>query len=386
MYAGAMSLLKENKEAKLAVASSYKGQVLKCIDTYNITYYLFPEKAYANISELEVYLKEINKLFNPNITHIHGTEYLHSLAYVNACGNSNTVVSIQGLVSVYANYYLGGISEKEIKKHITIRDLVRRDTLLGQQKKMKRRGLFEIELLQKAKHIIGRTSWDKSHIWGINPKANYHFCNETLRSSFYNHKWEFSSSEKYSIFLSQAHYPIKGLQQVIKALPLILREYPKTKVYIAGNNVINNSLLRKNGFANYLEKLINENGVKDHIQFLGLLSEEEMVEQYLKANVFVCPSSIENSPNSVGEAQLLGTPLVATYTGGTMDMVTDGETGYLYRFEETALLAMRICQLFGSPSFCKEISIKEREVSNLRHNSITNAKGLNSIYKTIIEE
>ena len=94
--------------------------------------------------------------------------------------------------------------------------------------------------------------------------------------------------------------------------------------------------------------------------------------------------SIENSPNSVGEAQLLGTPLVASYTGGTMDMVSNGETGYLYRFEEIQLLAMRVCEIFENPDLCMELSRKEREISKFRHDSQTNAKTLNSIYQKII--
>lgn len=65
-----------------------------------------------------------------------------------------------------------------------------------------------------------------------------------------------------------------------------------------------------------------------------------MKQEYLNANVFICPSSLENSPNSLGEAQILGTPCLASYVGGIPDMMF-GNEGYLYRFEEIEMLAER---------------------------------------------
>lgn len=47
-----------------------------------------------------------------------------------------------------------------------------------------------------------------------------------------------------------------------------------------------------------------------------------MIEQYLKAHIFVCPSSVENSPNSLGEAQLLGVPCIGSIAGGIPSMLS----------------------------------------------------------------
>lgn len=63
-----------------------------------------------------------------------------------------------------------------------------------------------------------------------------------------------------------------------------------------------------------------------------------MVKRYLLSNVFICPSTIENSPNSLCEAQLLGVPHIASYVGGTADLMKGNEE-CLYRFEETEMLA-----------------------------------------------
>lgn len=389
MHSEAEMLMNHNPDLNLAVASLYTGKELLCIEKYAITYYLIPNKGGNQTYNLnlEKYFKEITIIFQPDIVHIHGSEYPHSLAYVKACGSSKVVVSIQGLVSIYAKHYLGGIQEKEIQKNRTLRDVLRNDSLLQQQNKMKQRGDYEIELIKSVKHIIGRTSWDSSNTWAINSNATYHFCNETLRPSFYKKRWDINNCQKYSIFLSQAHYPIKGIQQLIQALPLVLEYFPHTKVFVAGNDFITMPWYKKNNFASYLEKLMLKNRVsRNQIIFLGSLSENQMVEQYRMAHIFVCPSAIENSPNSVGEAQLIGTPCVASYVGGTMDMIKDEEIGLLYRFEEISLLAKQICRIFENDELATSLSEKGHDVALIRHDKIKNASQLISIYKQIMNE
>jgi glycosyltransferase involved in cell wall biosynthesis len=238
-------------------------------------------------------------------------------------------------------------------------------------------------MIQSVDHIIGRTSWDKTHSWVVNCRANYHFCNETLRNEFYQNTWDTNSCEKHSIFLSQAHYPIKGLQQIIKALPIILSQYPDTVIYVAGNDFVTNRGWRLNGFGKYIRSLIDQNYLTNKVIFTGLLSEIEMCSRYLASHVFVCPSSIENSSNSIGEAQLLGVPCVASYVGGIADMVTDNETGLLYRFEEVEMLAAAVCQIFANDSLALKLSEQGRKVASFRHNKKINSKCLNNIYQII---
>jgi glycosyltransferase involved in cell wall biosynthesis len=387
MHSGAKALLNENKTMKLAVATLYSGKTIKTLSLNGINYFLLPRKklnSKYNL-KLEIYWKFVQQQFQPDIVHVHGTELPHGLAYVRACGNKNVVVSIQGLISVYEKYYYGGISKVSLLKKITIRDMVRFDTIFMQHSNMYNRGLLEKKTIQSVDHIIGRTSWDKTHIWALNPATNYHFCNETLRNEFYQHKWELNKCEKHSIFLSQANYPIKGLQQMIGALPLIVRHYPDVKVYVAGNNFVTNRGWRLNGYGKYINSLININGLGQKIIFTGNLSEKDMCQRYLNSHVFVCPSSIENSSNSIGEAQSLGVPCIASYVGGVSDLIIHNKTGMLYRFEEIEMLANEICEIFSNDILTLELSKNEREVALLRHDSQLNAKQQSRIYDEIAE-
>lgn len=386
MESAAVNILKCVHTIRMGVVSFGRTDELKMVDGLPIKYYLVPSGRSKNGAydvAYESFLKKINQDFKPDIVHIHGTEYAHSLAWVKACGADNVVVSMQGLVSVYAGYYYGGISLNKLASHMTLRDVVRNDTIFQQKRRMARRGSYEVELLKTVNHVIGRTSWDMSCAWNINAGLKYHFCNETLRSSFYTGEWCVDKCERHSIFLSQGHYPIKGLHKMLEALPLIQRQFPDTKLYVAGSDFIKASFLKRNGYTDYLLHLIRKLRVEECIKFLGPLSEEKMKAQYLKSHVFVCPSAIENSPNSVGEAQLLGVPVVASYTGGTMDMVKDGETGFLYRFEETPLLAYRICQLFADDDLCVRLSEKEINVAHHRHDAAVNASTLINIYNNL---
>lgn len=381
MESGAKALVKYAKgNISLSVAATYPGKEIRKIQILDITYYLVP----SDSSLLESGLIQIRNENNFKLVHIHGTEYQHSLTSIRVFNSVKSVVSIQGLVSVYSKFYFGGIEEKD--RRPTIRDILRVDSLATQQRKMEQRGLYEIETIKESKNIIGRTDWDLSQVWAINPACKYHFCNETLRDSFYYHSWSYNNCEKYSIFISQAHYPIKGLHQVLHAMPIVKYHYPNVKIYIAGNNFFETSFLKKTAYARYINKLIKKYELISNIKFLGILEEKEMAIRYKSSHVFVCPSSIENSANSIGEAQLIGVPVVASYVGGSMDMISHGVNGFLYRYEEYSMLGYWICQLFESQILSDRLSRSAKIVAAKRHSAKNNGENLANIYNSILTE
>ena len=380
MYSSLKRLKESTPDSQFTVATVWQGKDFKKIEVDGIIYYLLPLKGKSMTkynSHLEPGWQEVKKDFNPDVIHIHGSEYPHGLAYVRACGAEGVVVSIQGLVSCIARYYTGGISHKEIKKCLTFRDILRGGIKDG-QKDFVKRGNLERELLRRVSHIIGRTEWDKAHSWAINPNATYHHVGETLRDAFYKNKWEYTKCEPHSIFVSQASYPIKGLHNLIEALPLVLREYPDTKVYVAGPDESSKSWYRITGYGKYLKHLIKKYNLKDKIIFTGILSEEGMCKRYLESNLFVCCSAIENSPNSLGEAQMLGMPHLVTFVGGIPEIV-DYNPDVLYRFEETEMLAKKISKVF----FLRE-EVKPLNFNPEMYDGSQNTDSLIEAYKQII--
>lgn len=381
---GAANALQQCKDVKLIVASvSPKVETLTKLEGKQITYFILP-MGKGNLrynDEYCTYWVQVKDAIKPDVVHIHGTEYSHGLAYMKACGSENVVISIQGLTSAYYYYYYG-MTKKDIYMNLTFRDIIRGSILKG-QRQFKQRAAYEIEMIKEAKHIIGRTSWDRARTWAINPCAEYHFCNETLRPEFYDgSKWNYNKCNKHTIFLSQAGYPIKGLHQVLKAMPIILRHYPDASIRVAGGDITKTSTLseklRLSGYGRYIKRLIKKNALDGKVTFTGNLNGAQMKQEYLNANVFVCPSTIENSPNSLGEAQILGTPCVASYVGGVMDMMR-GDEEHLYRFEEVEMLAAKVCGVFADA----EKQVDMRAVALRRHDGNSNSNNLLLIYKNI---
>ncbi|QYF84824.1 glycosyltransferase [Brevibacterium sp. PAMC21349] len=357
----------------------------------NYHYYGIPcDKFSAQYSyELEEQFSEIYRSFRPDVVHIWGTEYTHTFHAVTASEKNKlldkTVISIQGLVSVYADHYFANIPEKIYRKY-TFKELLQRKNLKVEQMHFVERGKFEVIALKKIKHIIGRTDWDRACTYLINPTANYHFCNESLRNSFYLHKWELEKCRKHSIFVSQSQYPIKGLHMILKSAQQVKKFYPDVHIYVTGKDRLTNNKKEKFRFSTYdfyIRKLIKEYELTDNITFLGTLSEEEMCQQYLNANVFVSASSIENSPNSVGEAMLLGVPTVTSDVGGVKTMLQHNVEGLVYPFDEPYMLAYYICEIFKDDEMAKELSRFSRKHAHITHNREKNLKDLFDIYQSL---
>lgn len=356
-----------------------------------INYFSFPSVNMKNkkLIQNNKYLKKILNEVKPDLVHIFGTEYAHSLAMVNVCKQLGieTAINIQGLVSIISKHYTSGLPIS-VQQRYTFRDFLKQNNILQQQNYYKKSGELETEVIKKTNHIIGRTTWDKACTAQINPDAKYHFCNETLRKSFYESSWSFKNCKKYSIFMSQATYPIKGLHYVLEALPLIVKNYPETKLFIAGPNFIHSPTLKEklkiSSYTKYITHLIKKNNLINHVFFTGLLDEKNMTDMYCKSNVFVCSSTIENSPNSLGEAMLLGVPCVASDVGGVSDMLKHKEEGYLYQADAPYMLAHYICEIFNNEKLAISFSKKAKEKSIKTHDREVNTKRLIAIYNTII--
>lgn len=128
---------------------------------------------------------------------------------------------------------------------------------------------------------------------------------------------------------------------------------------------------------------MNKLDLKENIYFTGILNEEQMVKQLLKANVFALPSVIENSSNSLGEAMLLGMPCVASNVGGTSDILEHKKEGFLYPYTEEAMLAEYISRFFDNDELCLELGKNAKIKANKTHNRDNNKEEIIKIYKKV---
>ena len=330
--------------------------------------------------------------FEPDIIHCFGTELPHTYAMVCAASKTGNqqkvVVSIQGLISLCAEHYYAYLPVKILKKRTT-KDILKNTNIIKQRRVFEKRAMYEKKVLQEINHVIGRTELDKAFCKLYNANIEYHFCNEILRDSFYEGKWEKDVCQRYSIFVSQSIYPLKGFHLMLEAMPYILKKYPTAHLYTTGNNPLHinyKNWIQRSYYNVYIGKLIKKYHLQDSVTFLGFLNEAEMKQQFLNANVFVNCSSIENSPNSVCEAMMLGVPIVSSNVGGVKDFIQHGENGYLYQADAPYMLAYYVMKVFDEEDYTKPFYTKSIAIAEEKQNRETNMQRLFEIYKTIANQ
>lgn len=335
----------------------------------------------------------------PDIVHVHGTEYKYNTDIIEYCcaKGIRCVVSVQGLMEECAKHYCDGLPEK-LKKVNPVVQLMKKvytaDSIALEQRAFYEQGIREHRALQTVKNVIGRTHWDKACVTANNPGARYFHVNENLRSVFYEGEgWSVDACEEHSIFMSQASYPIKGLHQVLPALAVLAQRYPDVKLYIGGaapytlgNRLLDTFVDYFFEYQGYIKKLIRKYDLQDRIVYTGLLSASQMKKRFLASHVFLSASTIENSPNSVGEAMLLGVPVVASDVGGTATMLEEGVDGWLYNFYDTDTLVSLVSRIFDDRDHAEKLSANARKHAAQTHDRTVNADRMKKVYQTLLEE
>ncbi len=385
------SLKDANIDLVVCHASALVNEIVT-IEDNGVKYITVP----LNMDTLKSDFKNITETEKPDVVHIFGTEFIHTDVMVNVCDEKKCVVSLQGIISEYAKHYKDGLPPKKYDKTPILKEIVRKtyyaEPINAGEKQFFERAKCEEKTLKNIKHVIGRTHWDKACAQKLCKNATYYKVNENLRQEFYTgEEWGINNSERHTIFVSQALYPIKGLHQLVKALPKIAQKYPDVKVYIGGRKPysLNNILLDKFvdyffEYQTYIKKLSKKLDVKDKLYYLGSLNATQMKEQYLKANVFVSPASIENSPNSVGEAMILGVPIVSSDVGGVSTMLDDCKDGLLYSFDDVDKLANSIINVFENDDFAFKLGQSAKKHALITHDRSKNTEDLLNVYNKIL--
>jgi glycosyltransferase involved in cell wall biosynthesis len=111
--------------------------------------------------------------------------------------------------------------------------------------------------------------------------------------------------------------PAKGLDVLIDAVPMVLREFPDTKFMIVGDGPVKSALVAK---ASNLK-------CDKNIIFVG---HSEYIWYYYRAfDIFVLPSLSEGLGIALLEAMAMGKPVIASDIGGIREIVKHNRNGYL---------------------------------------------------------
>lgn len=120
------------------------------------------------------------------------------------------------------------------------------------------------------------------------------------------------------VFSLQRLFPRKGLEYLIRAIPIVIKKYPQVKFIIGG----------KGPEREKLEEEARELSVSEKVVFAGFIPDDELKAYYAAANVFALPSLYEGFGVVYVDALTNGVPVVTTRCGGPEDIVTE-ENGFL---------------------------------------------------------
>jgi glycosyltransferase involved in cell wall biosynthesis len=124
----------------------------------------------------------------------------------------------------------------------------------------------------------------------------------------------------------------KSADHLLRALQIIRLEVPDVQLQIIGDGTHRAEL----------ERLSNELGIADSVQFLGYLSQQETVQRLHQMSVLANCSAKEGWGLTVIEANSCGVPVVASDVPGLRDSVVDGKTGLLFEYGNIEQLAQKL--------------------------------------------
>jgi len=146
--------------------------------------------------------------------------------------------------------------------------------------------------------------------------------------------------------------PKKGLFTTVRALVDIVKKWPRLKFVLCGKGPVEERL----------KLAVKEAGLENNVEMLGWMSQEDLMEEYRKAHIFLHPSEMtetsdqEGIPNSMLEAMASGLPVVATLHGGIPEGVTDGVDGLLVPEKSPCQLGMAIRRLLEEEGLLGQLS------------------------------
>ena len=375
---------------RVELCVSYPYNVKRIVETCGekISYYAVPCKNSNKYNpDLVNEFATLYNLLSPDVIHIFGTEFPHAYCAVKAAESLNlkkkTVITIQGLVGRYADQFKNAFP-RYIQKKQTLRTFLLHESVWDEYKLYSYKAKFEKKAIELSENIIGRTNWDNICTQIINPRRHYYHNNEILRGGFYSNKWSYDKCRKYSIYLSQGTGTVKGLWNALEAIAIVKQFYPETVLITTARDIFRAQKEGKIWLLTAYEKAIIKKakklGLIDNIEFRDVLGEKEVVDELLSAHVSITPSIIENSPNSMGEAMLLGTPIVAADVGGVSSLVMHGLEGFLYPYNEPYMLAFYIMEIFKMKEEVIVLSNNEQKRARITHNIEKNIGDLVKIY------
>lgn len=327
------------------------------------------EKAVAD------YLEVVND-FKPDLVQIWGSEMPYGLVipYLKV----PHVLHVQGNLAAYYQMFFRGISRLELQKARTFKDWINRDPYFYTDRIFVKLVEREKKIMSATKNFFGRTTWDKRIVEAQASEANYMHCDEILRDAFYEYSWkpspEIDEITLVSVFRDSIY---KGIETVLDSVHLLNEKGVKLRWNIIGVD-------RKSNYLNILNKSRPYALDSLPIYYYGYMDAGEMIKVYEQSDIFVHTSHIDNSPNSVCEAMMIGLPVITTNVGGIPSLIEDEKSGMLFQDGDSYALAGAVLRIRKDYQRALGYAAEAKSIAMKRHDKKTILKTLLSHYEKLI--
>jgi len=343
-------------------------------------------RIYRNISGkkdhpkwLDNYLRVIDD-FQPDIVHIFGTEsfIIELLPQI----KQRTIVHIQGIVTACMNAWLppGGYSVLDLYRYsFRFIDYLKGRTQIQSYRLFKKMRKREETNVRHIQYCMGRTDWDRRTIKTMNDGIGYFHIEEVLRNQFYDAKqWKYKKRNKISLISVLSPYIYKGFDLILKSARILKKQGIDFEWIICGTETSDN-------IVSFFDKKLRLNHRELNIKYMGQVHADKLIEYMYTSDLFIHPSYIENSPNSICEAQLVGMPVIATDVGGISSLIENRKTGILIPANDPYCLVSYIIELTGNENLATEISTNARQAASIRHDRENILNNIKVAYKKILQ-
>lgn len=383
------SIVRKDYEIQLAVAFEHNDDVFK-VEQDGVIYYpmhVFKDrndierrKYYVDIEEALFIprCKQVIKDFQPDVIHVFGSEWCFGLVQEHT--DIPVIIHMQGSHPPYQNaLFPPGYSWEEEYKRIPWWNIRWKHRYKLWRQRAKNAVVREERIIRGCKYFMGRTDWDFALTKFYAPESLYFKCWEALRPMFVDNcqQWKVDSARTKYILLSTGPSRLKGMDVILKTARLLKDNAELDLEWrIIGAN-------RDNLYEHENKWSINADDV--NVKVLGTLDGDGVYKQLMRCDLYVLPTYIDNSPNSICEAMCLGVPVVSTMTGGVPSLIDNHITGDLVPTNDPYILAYTIRELLFNPELRKQYGENARKVALERHNPDAILNTLKDIYNSVVK-
>tara|TARA_B100001250_G_scaffold108633_2_gene91680 strand:+ start:1885 stop:3006 length:1122 start_codon:yes stop_codon:yes gene_type:complete len=201
------------------------------------------------------------------------------------------------------------------------------------------------EITNKLKDI------DTSHVKFLpNGVDTNRFYQTEVEADFYN-KYKIPQNSDLILTLARI-IKRKAHDDVLRALPDVLSQFPKAHYIIAGPH------RKEDSYFSSLNKLVAELSLEKHVTFIDFLPDKDLKKIYSISKVYVMPSrNLHETGDSEGfgitflEANACGCPVIGSYEGGIPDAVENEVNGLLVSSDSPPEIASAIKKMFSDEDY-----------------------------------